>query len=184
MMNRYAVAALTGLAAVLAASLACAQTTFPTQNPSVNAPGEVEMCVDNGGVAGACSELKPRSVRIVGGNVAAPYPTGSYPITGIGAGTTGAVVGTLAAAPGRSTYICGFDVSAIGGTAAIGPIVVAGLTGGSFTYQASSTAAGVTLSRTFTPCIPSSTVNTAITVTTTADGSASAVDVNAWGFQL
>lgn len=111
------------------------------------------------------------------------YPSGSTPVTGIGTGSTGAVVGTLAAIPGQKTWICGFDVSGIGGTAALGPVVVAGLTGGSFTYQISSTAAGITLSRTFTPCIPASAVNTAITVTTTADGTATAVDVNAWGFR-
>ena len=111
------------------------------------------------------------------------YPTAATPIIGIGTGTTGAVVGTLAGATAKTTYICGFDVSGIGGTAALGPIVVAGLLTGSYTYQLSSTAAGVTLSKTFTPCIPASAVNTAITVTTTADGSASAVDVNATGFQ-
>lgn len=111
------------------------------------------------------------------------YP--SVPIAAGASGTTGAVVATLAADATRLTYICGFDVSAIGGTAAVGPITIAGLTGSqSFKYQASSTAAGVTLSRTFTPCIPSNAINTAITVTTTADGTASAVDVNAWGFQL
>jgi hypothetical protein len=32
------------------------------------------------------------------------------------------------------------------------------------------------------PCIPSSTTNTNITITTTADGTASAVDVNSWGY--
>jgi hypothetical protein len=101
----------------------------------------------------------------------------------VGTGTTGAVVGTLAAAAAKTTYICGFDVSAIGGTAAVGPIVVAGLKGGSFTYYLASTAAGNLLGRTFTPCLPASAVNTAITVTTTADGTASNVGVNSYGYQ-
>jgi hypothetical protein len=105
-------------------------------------------------------------------------------ITGNSTGTTGAVVGTLAAATtGKTTYICGFDVSATGGTAAIGPVVVAGTVGSSLTYQFYSLAAGANLTRTYTPCIPASATNTAITVTTTADGSASAVDVNSWGYQ-
>lgn len=112
------------------------------------------------------------------------YPAGATPATGIGTGTTGAVVGTLAAVALKTTYICGFDVSAVGGTAAVGPIVVAGLTGGSFTYQLNSAAAAVNFGKVFTPCIPASAVNTAITVTTTADGTATAVDVNAWGYQL
>lgn len=104
-------------------------------------------------------------------------------VIGVGTGTTGAVTGTLAAAAGRTTFICGFDVSVIGGTAAVGPITITGLIGGTFTYQFSSLAAGNTLSRTFTPCIPASAVNTAIVTTTTADGTASAVDVNSWGYQ-
>lgn len=162
-----------------------AQDRFPTQNPNVNAQGVVEMCLNTVGVAVPCTDLTPRSVKIVAGLPNSPYPVGSFPITAIATGTTGAVVGTLAAFPGRTTYICGVDVSAIGGTAAVGPIVIAGLTGGSFTYQASSTAAGgLPLTRTYTPCIPAATLNTAITITTTADGTATAVDVNAWGFQL
>ena len=110
------------------------------------------------------------------------YPPGATPILGVGTGTTGAVVGTLTGVASQTTYICGFDVSSLGGTATIGPIVIAGLLGGSFTYQLASTATGITFGRTFTPCIPSSAVNTNITVTTTADGTASAVDVNSWGY--
>lgn len=105
------------------------------------------------------------------------------PITGNAAGTTGAVVGTLAGASGKTTYICGFDVSAVGGTATVGPVTVAGLVGSSMVYQLFSSASGVTLSRSFTPCIPASAANTAITVTTSADGTATAVNVNSWGYQ-
>lgn len=112
----------------------------------------------------------------------AGFPAASTPITGNGAGTTGAVVGTLAANATKTTYICGFNVSAVG-TLAVGPIVIAGLITGSMTYQLTATATGNTLAVPFTPCIPASAINTAITTTTTADGSASAVDVNSWGFQ-
>lgn len=108
---------------------------------------------------------------------------GTTQITGNATGSTSAVVGTLSAASGKTTYICGFDVSAIGGTAAVGPITVAGLVGSSMVYQLSSSAAGATLSRSFTPCIPASAANTAITITTTANGTATAVDVNSWGYQ-
>lgn len=114
----------------------------------------------------------------------APYPWGAIPEGGNATGTTGAVVGTLAASAGKTTYICGFDVSGIGGTAAIGPITVAGTITASQVYQLASTAGGVTFGMTFSPCIPASAVNTTITVTTTADGTATAVDVNSWGFQL
>lgn len=128
---------------------------------------------------------QPAQVMSISPNSGAtnPYPAGALPVAGIGTGTTGAVVGTLAAMPNMRTYICEFDVSAIGGTAAVSPITVAGLLGGTFTYQLASSAGGVTLNRTFTPCIPASANNTAIVITTTADGTASAVDVNAFGYQ-
>jgi hypothetical protein len=103
-------------------------------------------------------------------------------ITGNGTGTTGAVVGTLAAAVGKTTYICGFSVNAVG-TGAVGPITIAGLVGSSMVYQLTATATGSEVGKSFQPCIPASAVNTAITVTTTADGSASSVAVNAWGYQ-
>jgi len=114
------------------------------------------------------------------------YPAQATPITGNSTGATGAIVGTLAAAANRTTYICGFNVQAIGGTSTVGPIVVAGLIGSSQTYQTdvnSATVGKEVAKGNFNPCIPASAVNTAITITTTADGTASAVDVNAWGYQ-
>ncbi len=110
-------------------------------------------------------------------------PVGATAITGNATGTTGAVVGTLAGVAAKTTYICGFSVSAIGGTAAVGPITIANTITASLVYQLASTAGGVALSQNFTPCIPASAVNTSITTTTTADGTASAVAVNSWGYQ-
>lgn len=149
------------LAAALLVALALPAPAQQYNGPNGPVSGVVPMCMGPTGRAVTCPEA----------------------ITGRGSGTTGAVVGTIAAAVGKTSYLCSFDVSAIGGTAAVGPIVVAGLIGGSFTYQLSSTASGVTLTRHFTPCIPASAVNTAITITTTADGTASAVNVNATGYQ-
>lgn len=111
------------------------------------------------------------------------FPQSSTPIGGNATGTTGAVVGTLAGVMSKTTYICGFNVSAIGGTAAVGPITVAGLITSSQVYELASTASGNQLSEHMYPCIPASAVNTAITITTTADASASAVAVNSWGYQ-
>lgn len=106
-------------------------------------------------------------------------------ITGNGQGTTGAVVGTLAAKQNFTTYICGLHVDAIGGTATIGPVTLAGIVGGPMVFQGSSNATGAQgiPTMTFWPCIPATGPNTAITVTTTADGTATAVDVNTWGYQ-
>lgn len=132
------------------------------------------------GSAVAIDQTTPGTTNLVS---TSPYPGASTPITGNAAGTTGAVVGTLAAASGKTTYICGFDVSAIGGTASVGPITVAGIKTSSMVYQLASSATGITLNKTYTPCIPANAANTAITITTTADGTATAVNVNSWGYQ-
>lgn len=110
-----------------------------------------------------------------------PYPGGATAISASATGTTGAVTATLSGASGAYTYICGFEVSATGGSASVGPITISNLVGSvTFTYQLNS---GNTLARTFTPCIPSSATNTSIAIATTADGTATAVDVNAWGYR-
>jgi hypothetical protein len=111
---------------------------------------------------------------------------GAGVITGNAAGTTGAVVGTLTAATGKTTYICGFNVSTVGGTAPSSPIIVAGLVGSSQVYQTPVNATGgqIIVTQNFNPCIPASATNTAITVTTTAATGATAVDVNSWGYRF
>jgi hypothetical protein len=107
-------------------------------------------------------------------------PTGAI-ITGNATGSTAAVTGTLAATPNKTTYICGFSVSSTG-SAAISPITVAGVVGSNMVFQNVSAGAGQ-LVQAFYPCVPASAPNTVITVTTTADGTATAVNVNSWGFQ-
>jgi hypothetical protein len=119
------------------------------------------------------------------------YPTNATTttptaITGNATGAAGAVVGTLAAAASKTTFICGFNVSSVGGVASSGPVTVAGLIGSSQVYQTpiNATAGQILISQNFNPCIPASAVNTAITITTTAATAATAVDVNSWGYQL
>lgn len=146
----------------------------------------------NGYTTGTAGSASAQFVSVQGGTGMTPvvtvpsslFPNGAITLTGNSTGTTGAVVGTLGAASGVTTYICGFNVSALGGTAAVGPITVAGLVGSSMVFQLSSLAGGANFTQQFFPCVPASAVNTAITITTTADGSASAVDVNSWGFRL
>lgn len=113
-----------------------------------------------------------------------PYPSTAVAITAVGTGSTGAVTATLAASASLHTYICSVEVSAIGGTAAVGPITITNLMGNTFTINLAASAAGNNYNRTFSPCIPTSAINTTIVITTTADGTASGVAVNASGFQL
>lgn len=114
-------------------------------------------------------------------NAATPVPT---PLAQASNGTTGSVVASLTAGAGATTYICGFNVSAVGGTAAVGPVQISGVLGGTQSYEMNAAATPVLLSQSFSPCLPASTVNTAITATTVADGTATAVHVNVWGYRL
>jgi hypothetical protein len=141
--------------------------------------GQSSVTIDQNG--NVCTTSGP----VAAGSGAAGYPAGATPTTGNATGTTGAVVGTLAGVANKFTYICGFNVSSVGGTAASSPITVAGLVGSSQVYQTpvNATAGQVLVTQNFNPCIPSSAVNTAITVTTTAAAGATAVDVNSWGYQ-
>jgi hypothetical protein len=145
------------------------------------AQGVTRVCVESIGANGSnnCVGVGPTYPLPV---APAPLPAFATAETASASGTTGAVTATLAAVAGKTTWLCSLDVSAIGGTAAVGPVTVSGLIGGSFTYQLASSAAGVTLSRTFSPCIAASAADTAISAATTADGSASAVSINLSGF--
>jgi hypothetical protein len=129
-----------------------------------------------------CTEATPHSAECDPVNQTNPLPTlptAAAPIQGNAAGTTGAVVGTLAAVAGKTTYLCDFDISSAG-TGSVGPITIAGLLGGSKVYQLT---APTPLTKSFSPCLPGGAVNTAITITTTADASATAVDVNSSGYR-
>jgi hypothetical protein len=115
----------------------------------------------------------------------APYPTTLNQTECVATGSTGAVVCTLTAVQGKTGFICGWNVQATGGTATVSPIVIAGLQGGSQTYNnvVSAAAPGTIFwPPPYTPCLPASAQATNITITTTANGTATSVAVQAWGF--
>lgn len=193
---------LLGFAAFLLASPSLAQgPNFPTQMGGTRAPGVLAMCLDSLGNAVPCpladttpsiaKAFQPAKAEDRGQVVSIspnsgafnPFPANATPATAVGTGTTGAVTATMAATAGKTNWVCQVQISAIGGTATIGPVTITGLKGGNtLTYQLASTAAGNYLPISFTPCFPASAVNTAIAAATTADGTASAVDVNILGY--
>jgi hypothetical protein len=93
------------------------------------------------------------------------------------------IVATLPAAAGISTWITGFDVTVSNGTAGSVLVAVAGIATARSWYIAQVASGQSTLSIRFPRPIPSSAVNTAVTVTvpTTTTGFNSVV---AYGFQL
>lgn len=156
--------------------VALGQTTKSASVPSVIASDQM-------GPNTAANSLPVVSSSQYPANAVTTTPT---PLVAKGAGSTGAVTGTLTPGSTATAYVCGFNVSYVGGVAQIGPLVLSGLLGGSFTFQlpVSTATGGNNFSQAFSPCIPASAVNTPIVMTTVADGTATAVDVNIWGYGL
>lgn len=101
-------------------------------------------------------------------------------------GTTGAVTATLAGVASKTTFICGFSITSDATAALAGTATIGGVTGGTMSFiqnVGSATSAGE-LTKAFSPCIPASAVNTAITVNSVAAGTGGNTAVNAWGYQL
>ena len=118
-------------------------------------------------------------------------PVGAVGVTGSGTGTTGAISATLAAASGKTTYICGFSYTGTNATAAQnGSVTVTGVITGTMSFGFPTIATGVALLspsplvQNFYPCVPGSAVNTAIVVNGPALGAgAPLATVAAWGYQ-
>jgi hypothetical protein len=109
----------------------------------------------------------------------AGYPAGATPITASATGTTGAVTATLAAAAGKTDYLCSVQIGEAGtGTATA---TATNTVTGTLNYVV---AAPGNFTVTYTPCVPASAVNTTIPIATVANASATAVAVTATGYQL
>lgn len=115
-----------------------------------------------------------------------PFPAGATPITASATGTTLATAATLAGVASKTTYICGFTISALATAAIASPATVTGIVTGTmnFLQNVGTALIGQTLSQNFNPPIPASAVNTGITVTSAAAGVGGVTAVSAWGFQL
>jgi hypothetical protein len=118
------------------------------------------------------------------------YPIGAVPIAVSATGTTLATAATLPAAPGQTTYICGFSIRAVATANAAGNATVTGTLGGTLNFThfipaLSTAAAAAPLEPPLGSfCLPASAINTAIVVTSAAAGSGGVVSVTVWGFQL
>lgn len=147
--------------------------TFAQQNdPGCSPPGSTQLI--------SCRQL---------GMGNAGYPVGATPQASSATGTTAGATATLSGAAGRFTYFCGYSVSPGSATAAITiTITISGIQGGSHVLSigAPITAAGTTGAPVifFLPyCIPSSAVNTSISVAASALGTGGVNQaVNVWGY--
>jgi len=139
-------------------------------------------------ITGTRSRVTPE-----GGLSVAPHPVAATPVSSSsGNVANAAAVGTIAAVAGKTSYLSGFSVSALGATAgSTQTLTIAGLAGGSRTLLVL-VPAGVGLPvnpfpliEKFDPPLAASAPNTAITVTLPALGAGNTnAMVNAEGFQL
>lgn len=188
------------LLAAAGITAAVAQVDFNTPSTDINARGLVAMSLNGSSQAVPASSSNPLPTVQTGalpagtatlGNVGTITPAGATARTAAsGNVANAAAVATLAAAAGKTTYICGFTLTSSGSTAAtvVSPTVVGTITGTlTFTYVsvAGATAANQTVIVPFDPCVPANAVNTAIVVTLPALGAGNTnATVNAWGYQL
>lgn len=166
-----------------------AQVKAASTAPLITDPSlVVSLSPNSAGIVALGQNLKASSVpvTIASDQNSSPYPFGATPITASTTGTTAATVATLAAAASKTTYICGFTITADATAALAGAATVAGTVSGSLNYIQSVGAAtsAQQLTQSFNPPIPSSAVNTAITVTSAAAGTGGNTAVTAWGYQL
>lgn len=187
------------LASLLLAQLGQAFAQSPNTDTYFYTPGgsgvngAVGMCLNTSNKAVPCSaaNVLPSPISI------GPYPTNTMtgvaatPITANSGNVAAATAtATLAAAAGKTTYICGFTITSTGSTAAavVNPTVTGTVTGTlTFTYAsvAGATLANQPLVVPYNPCVPASAVNTAIVVSMPSLGAGNTnATVNAWGFQL
>jgi hypothetical protein len=132
----------------------------------------------------ATSIAQPVSVVGPVGTTQLSYPTGATPIETNASGTTGAVVATLPGTAGKTTYLCGFNATALATAGTVTNLTITGLTTGFNFLQPVGTSplVGVT-TETFYPCVQASAVNTAIVVNGGLAGTGGLQQVNVWGYQ-
>lgn len=123
-------------------------------------------------------------------NVNSTYPPGAIAVTGAFSGAdTASASASLAASPGRTTYVCGVKVSGLGATALTNVIAtVATVAGGNTLSYQYSMPAGATVVATpvdiaYTPCIPASAQNAAITVTVPGGAGNTSTAIAVYGYQ-
>jgi hypothetical protein len=156
--------------------------------------GALGMCLNASNKAVPCNAANVLPSPVTVGPFPSNTATGAAatPITASATGSTGAISATLAAAAGKFTYLCGFNYQGSQTTAAVSAnIVVTGTVTATMNFGFVNLVTGAAspqpppVIQNFTPCVPSSAVNTPIVVTPpTLGAGATLATVSVWGFQL
>lgn len=118
-----------------------------------------------------------------GGNIPPPTATSVQVSAG---GTTAATPVAMPAVSAKTNFVCGFRIESQATSTATGAYTMAGILGGTMTGLMTTPAAPAPgigqITQNFTPCLPASAVNTAITLTSAAPGTGGLVQLWIWGF--
>jgi hypothetical protein len=120
------------------------------------------------------------------------YPPRATAVAAVSSGAdTTTASASIPAAPGQTSYVCGFTVSGLGATAGtnvtvtVGPLATAG---SNFSYPyvfaAGATLLNTMLAVSYLPCIPANAQNTAITVTVPGAAGNTSTNINVQGYQF
>jgi hypothetical protein len=131
---------------------------------------------------------QPFPVTFLGNINVAPYPLNAVPVTATGSGTTGISTASIPAVAGKTAYLCGFEYDATATAIGVVSVTVTNTISGSLNYftnvPAQSTSGVGQMPRTFTPCIPATGPNTAISIAGGAPGTGGNALINMNGFYL
>ena len=116
---------------------------------------------------------------------AGAYPAGATPVvTSTDTASTVAVAVGLPASLTQRTWVCGFSMSLTATAGATGQATLSGTTGNLFFQVGTGVSPLTTItSQNFTPCLPSSAINTQIILTSAAPGAGGTVSIAMWGYQ-
>jgi hypothetical protein len=108
-------------------------------------------------------------------------------ITGSATGTTASIAVTLAGTAGKTTYLCGYKLTADATAATEGNATITGIVTGTATFRqsvANATNGTAETKDSFWPCIAASAPNTSITINSVAAGTGGNAAGYASGFQF
>jgi hypothetical protein len=158
------------------ASASTPRVVIATNQPNLTTPLNVAGTVQPGNTPNTTPWLA---------NSTSQYPSGATAVTGSATGTTAATTASLPAVASNYNFVCGYSIRANATAAATVTDTLTGVITGTMSSElwVAPNASGLGVDeQIFSPCIPSSAVNTAISAVSGAPGTGGVVSVHIWGY--
>lgn len=137
------------------------------------------------GANGVCDLISDKNPLPVRDAPAPAYPAGTVPITVSVLADSDAAVAMLPAALDKTTFICGFTITAVAPTPNAGPATLTNVIGSklNFLQTIGPIPTPAAFSQNFYPCLPATSTKLEIIITSYPTGSGGHTAISAWGFQ-